>query len=166
MRISSHTKLTVGFLSLTLCSSCAALRFKTFIRNTSSSPVQVIWVHPADGNKTPANQVLLAKNDLLKINNHTLKHVKELLTDSIDATADSVSLQFMVPPHTTVYTNDVLSWTNIFFGNKLEIQNTGRIDTLQWNYPYRRIKYVKRKRDGHYRYIYRTILQLDVPLSK
>jgi hypothetical protein len=99
------------------------------------------------------------KDSLVDINSKTKDKLNETLNLT---TVDSNQMFLKIPPHSTIYLNDLVYPNYEFTAKILVIKNSSNTDTIRFNYPYRRIKGVKHKRDSPFNFFYRTILYYDI----
>ncbi|MFT3824055.1 MAG: hypothetical protein QM731_09045 [Chitinophagaceae bacterium] len=151
----------ITFLLLSLI-SCQPLDFKIFFRNQSSLPVQLTlrMRYAADSNKITTTLPLRYDDSILPINNKTLAGLQDTLKAILSPERQIISLT--VPPRSTVYISDVFNVVHQFAPNQLIIEQKQHTDTLRFEYPFRKIKGLHRKRDTPFNLFYRLILWYDI----
>jgi hypothetical protein len=149
--------ISLAALALALC-GCPPLHHKIFIANTTPDTTYLTLVHRT-GNINQGKEIEVRyKNEVVAINNNTLGQLNEKLL----ASADSDKINLAIPPKSTAYFSDVLESLDMFSDKTLIIRNAGKADTMISQYPYKKLKNAKRKRDKEYNYFYRTIINYKV----
>lgn len=147
----------IATFSAGIC-GCSPLSFKIFIRNTTSDTAHLTLFYKSEYNILKTNIQVLSKNEVLEINNKTLIRLNEKLI----AIPESRKIALTIPPKTTVYLSDLINSLYLFTDKILIIQHGNKSDTMIFNYPYRKLKGIRRKRDKAYNYFYRTIIYYDI----
>ncbi|HLY69147.1 MAG TPA: hypothetical protein VKR53_05430 [Puia sp.] len=140
-------------------SACAPLHFDIYVRNMVNDTTSLTLIYKTDQPDKTKNTVVRYKDSVLDINSKTREKLNEVL--SVRTTGDRKKL-LILPPRSTVYLSDLIYPGYAFTDNILIFKNAVTTDSLRFNYPYRRIKGFKHKRNSLLNFFYRTILYYDV----
>ncbi|MFN7117327.1 MAG: hypothetical protein ACK4TA_11045 [Saprospiraceae bacterium] len=140
--------------------ACPPLNFKIFVRNTTAESAQLILFYQ----KAIVKDTLHVKSgsNLIKIGNKTLNQLHETLI----AIADSEKTVLIVPPHHTIFLNDLIEDYDELKAKTLIIKTKAQEDTLHFTYPYKNLKQIRRVSDRSYNYFYKTIIYYDIKIAQ
>ncbi len=148
---------SLSVMVVLLC-GCPPLKHKIFVRNKTADTAYLTFIYKNDSFITKKNIQVRSLNKIVAINNKTIAQLNEQLT----ALADSNKINLAIPPKSTVFISDIINSFYMFADKKLIIQHGNEKDTMDLNYPYKRLKDMKRKRSSDYHFFYRTIVYLDI----
>jgi hypothetical protein len=157
--ISNPVKYLLSILVLAVLSGCAPLRFAMYARNMTNGTTYLTLKYTTGERNEKKNVDIKFKDSLIDINNKTYDKLNGAL--KVTTVGDSQIL-LNIPPHSTISLSDLIYSIYEFADKILIIKNANNTDTIPFNYPYRRIKGLKRKRNSPFNFFYRTILYYDI----
>jgi hypothetical protein len=157
MKLTTPIQLVL-LLSLSfVLSGCPMTRYNIFIRNKSAEATQLILVNPGISN-TKENSTVSYLNQVLPINKKTVGQLQM----SLYATYQADSLILSIPPNSTVLINNLLKSQSYLQNNRVFIRSGKLLDTINFIYPYKKIKNVSHRRDISNTYTQKTLLFYDI----
>jgi hypothetical protein len=140
-------------------SSCEPLHFDMYIRNMTNDTTYLTLLYKTDQTYEKKYIEIKFKDSVLNINHKTREKLNGVLKVT---TVDDHKMLLNIPPHSTICLGDLVYSIYEFAGKTLIFKNVNKTDTIRFNYPYRRIKGIKHKRNSPLNVFYRTILDYDI----
>lgn len=158
--MSNSIKFLLTLIILTSVSACSPLRFDMYVRNFTNETAFLSLLYNSQSWNSIRSGVVRYRDSLLEINDQTTNKLQDTLKVSI---INDNKMSIEIPPQSTIFLSDMVYSVDEFSDKTLIIKSTTKTDSLNFNYPHKKIKGVKYKRNSAFNFFYRTILYYDIP---